>query len=112
MGNTSVKGYVDIWGKHGVNIFDHTGPASYVAWTAPSTGGDVLTAKQLGLRSLDFVHGTGSDTSGTYYVRPVNTGTGMRQSWILVWYVLATGVQVAAGVNLAGITIRLSAIGG
>jgi hypothetical protein len=112
MGNVAVNGYVDIVGKHGQWIGDHTGPASYVAWAAPTTGGDVVTAKQFGLRSIDMISPAGIDTSGTYNVRPQCTGTGLRQTWTLIWYTTATGSQVAAGTNLSAIKIRLNVHGG
>lgn len=112
MGNKAINGYVDVIGKHGLWIGEHTGPASYTAWAAPATGGDVIKAPQFGLRSIDFVSPAGVDTSGIYNVRPQCTGTGSRQSWVLIWYTTATGVQVAQGTNLSGITIRLKIYGG
>ena len=42
MGNIAVKGYLDIFGKHGAWIGDHSGPAAYV------TGGEVVAASQGG----------------------------------------------------------------
>ena len=105
MGNTSVKGYVDIWGKHGALPVDHTGPASYV------TGGETIKAAQLGLRSIDFLTHMSWDTTGLYSVKAHFTGTGLRTSVLLQWY-NSSGTEISAGTNLSAIIIRLFAIGG
>ncbi len=116
MGNTAVKGYTDVWGKHGAAIYDHTGPASYVQWTAPSTGGDQVTAQTFGLRNIDIAIPIGLTVSGTYFVvAKVTAGQGGNLAKaILVWYPIATiGVtQVSSAVNLSAEIIRLLVIGG
>lgn len=113
MSNTPVPGYSDVWGKHGAWSGDHTGPASY------TTGGETLGqasnsyggVNQFGLRNIDNVVGSVSD-SGTYYVLPQFTGTGTRTQFKLLWFVVASGAQVGAAVNLSTETVRLLIIGG
>lgn len=115
MGNTAVKGYTDIWGKHGAAVYDHTGPASYTQWTAPSTGGDQLTLPaSFGLRNIDFVVPVGFTVSGNYYVEAKLTagGGGNLSKAILIWYTAGTWNQVAATTNLSAEIIRLLVIGG
>lgn len=63
MGNTAVKGYTDVWGKHGAAVYDHTGPASYLA------AGEVLSQpSSFGLRNFDFVVPMSFTLSGNYQV--------------------------------------------
>jgi len=66
MADTVVSGYPDIWGKHAVSVFDHTGPASYV------TGGESITAQSKGLRSLDFLSAEGLSNSGNFAVQSIS----------------------------------------
>lgn len=101
----TLNGYVDVWGKHAAGAIDHTGSSSYV------TGGDTLTGARYGLRSIDYVGG-GLSNSGTYEVRGKSTGKGIHTTYKLVWFVVATGAEVAAGVNLSGETVRIFAFGG
>jgi hypothetical protein len=121
MGNTAVSGYTDIIGKHGLWIGDHTGPASYAAYTAPATGGDVISATNFGLRSLDMVVPLGYSVSGSYAVKAKLATTkagGSAQSAVLVWYAVtwSSGVEVltevAGAFNLSGETVRLLVVGG
>lgn len=120
MGNTAVKGYTDVWGKHGAAIYDHTGPASYSQWTAPNTGGEVVTPQPFGLRNIDIVIPIGFTVSGNYFVEAKMTAGagGNLTKAILVWFAvtLPSGVltltQVAASTNLSAETIRLLVIGG
>jgi hypothetical protein len=120
MGNQAVNGYTDVIGKHGLWVGDHTGPAAYAAYTAPATGGDVIQASNLGLRSIDALIPMGYSISGNYAVKSkLTAGKGASaQSAILVWYAVtwSSGVEVLTEVtgnaNLAGETVRLVAIGG
>lgn len=101
----TTTGYVDIWGKHGGAVIDHTGPKSY------TTGGQTLTASRYGLRSLDYVGG-GISVSGTYVARGKAVGKGNRTTYTLVWFVVSTGAEVGSGVDLSAETVKLFAVGG
>jgi hypothetical protein len=90
---------------------DHTGPTSY------ATGGETIgTSNNLtgistqGLSVIDFVDGGGS-VSGTYFVISYPVGTGSRKTYKLLWFVTATGAQVANAVNLSAETVRLVVVG-
>lgn len=118
MADTILKGYVDIWGKHGAVVSDHTGPALY------TTGGETIGVNSLvgvnryGLRSYDFVDSMGLSVSGNYYMRTQPTGIGSRTTFKAIWFYSeintlgqTANTQVAANTNLSGETIRLLLIG-
>ena len=52
----------------------------------------------------------GVSQSGNYRAEPRALNSGFTQ-WQLVWFVMSTGLQVGAAVNLSGETVRLAAIG-
>ena len=82
MADTAVSGYLDIWGKHGAWVGDHTGPASY------ATGGESISACPKGLRSLDFMGVEEISYSGNYLakvVSPIGSG-GSAQARKLRWF--------------------------
>ncbi len=83
---------------------DYTGPSSYVV------GGDSMSPQSFGFNSTIWELTGSVDQSDTYYVvgRPLNNGV---SQWQLVWFVVATGVEGAAAVNLSAYTVRLSAHG-
>lgn len=90
---------------------DHTGPTSY------TTGGETIgTSNNLtgistqGLSTLDYIGGGGS-VSGTYYTIGFPVGTGSRKTYKLMWFVVATGAQVAAAVNLSAEIVRMVLVG-
>lgn len=97
MGNTAVKGYTDVWGKHGAAIYDHTGPASYVAT------GEKLFPNSLGLRNIDYVHVMRS-SNGIYNVAAVSpSGSGGNATQItLLWSFATTGSIATLVTNVAG----------
>lgn len=103
MGNTAVKGYTDVWGKHGAAIYDHTGPVSY-----SQTTGDVLTAQSLGLRSIDFVANQNSAPGGIYEVNansPAAGGTNPATQSLHWYYATSTSVAtVVTGTAGSGMT--------
>jgi hypothetical protein len=79
----------------------------------PPTGGQLVTATDFGLQSLDFVQCMGSD-NGQYDIAcfpvpfsPGNPMTQVRVQWILS----ATGAEAAGAANLSARTIRLWAMG-
>jgi len=96
MANQAVLGYVDVFGKHGAWIGDHTGPASYTPWSAPSTGGDVVKAINFGLRNIDFIIPLGKTVSGNYEVKAkISSGGGSHVSQAtLIWYSAAASTTV------------------
>lgn len=120
MSDNAVNGYADVFGKHAAWIGDHTGPASYVAYTAPATGGDVIQAATYGLRSIDMVAPIGYSVSGNYAVRAkfatAKSGNAATSA-ILVWFAVtySTGVEVltevANATSLSAETIRLMVVG-
>ena len=83
---------------------DVSGSSSYVA------GGDAIDPTSFGFNS--YIHSLvgGVSQSGNYRAeaRALNNGF---TKWQLVWFVMSTGLQVAASVNLSGETVRLAAIG-
>jgi hypothetical protein len=83
---------------------DISGSASYVA------GGDSISPQSFGFNSYIHQLVGGVSQSGNYEAVPRALSSGFTQ-WQLVWKVVATGVPVAAGVNLSGETVRLAAIG-
>jgi hypothetical protein len=98
-----------------VSILDVPGPASYTAVVtgSPPTGGQLITAADCGLQSLDWVQSQGSD-DGQYDIMvvpaPFSLGNPM-PAVRLMWVVAATGAQVTAAVNLSARTVRLYVTG-
>ena len=114
--------YPDSFGAHRAAVFPHAGPASYEQLDAtspaalPASGGDTVEGNECGMKQLEFVTGGFSDT-GTYFVRaiprqPSNNPAGASVStYGLIWYVTATGAQVAAELDLSDEVVRLFALG-
>lgn len=113
MADQPLPGYDTSFGNKKAWVGDHHGPDSYV------TGGETFSARQLGWGGFDFVvPGNFSQLqnlsmSGTYAVgvRFATTAVGAVASVTLVWYVAATGLQVAQGTDLSDEAIRLFALG-
>lgn len=99
---------------------DIVGPSSYTQYTAPSTGGqDVPIFPVCGLKNVDVAYG-GVTRDGLHRaeVVQIEASTVMGQTLsdtqvVLKWYVVATGAEVAGGVDLsdADKTVRLLVIG-
>lgn len=102
---TLLKGYPDYIGKRFAFAGFGSGPASY------ATGGDPL-ALPIYQKYIDSVADTHS-LSGTYIVsaRPSATGTS-RATWKLVWFVAATGVEVANTTVLSAESVQIMGYGG
>ena len=83
---------------------DIAGSASYVQ------GGDAISPQSFGFNSYIHQLVGGVSQSGNYVAVPRALNSGFTQ-WQLVWFVVATGLQVGAAVNLSGETVRLAAIG-
>ena len=97
MGDTILNSYPIGGGK--IIPVDHTGPASY------PTGGETLGTTNnmtgisvVGLGSLDMVLGSGSMTeSGTYWVYVLQSGTGSRKTFQLLWFMPVAGSGTFTG---------------
>jgi len=111
-------GYPDAWGNKRVSVFPVTGPASYAQYTAPTTGGqDVRVMPAAGVKSVDFAVGAVS-TDGVHRAEVVqieaasyNGLTMPRMQLVLKWYVVSTGAEVGAGVNLSTKTVYVWVVG-
>ncbi len=86
------------------DALDVSGSASYVQ------GGDTIDPRSFGFNSYIWQLSGGVSQSGNYRAEPRALNNGFTQ-WQLVWFVVSTGLQVAAAVNLSGETVRLAAIG-
>jgi hypothetical protein len=100
---TMFNGYPDFIGYRQSFCGSGAGPASY-----SQTTGDPLTLSNNRRFIDDVASGWKLSLSGNYYVRPWVQVAGERQAWTLLWYVTATNVQVANGINLAAETVVLS----
>ena len=83
---------------------DVSGSASYVQ------GGDAISPQSFGFNSYIWSLAGGVSQSGNYRAEPRALNNGFTQ-WQLVWFVVSSGLQVGAAVNLSGETERLAAIG-
>lgn len=121
IGNTPLAGYPMSWGSKYENIFDHTGPASYAQFVAPSTGGDIISADSLGMGGFDKAIG-GVDTTGQILALVFNRtgGNGNASGAVTVKYwalVTATlggqsqtiNTQIAATTDLSTFSFRIQA---
>lgn len=113
-----LAGYPDSWGNKRVSVFPVTGPASYSQYTAPTTGGqDVRVLPAAGVKSVDFAIGAittdGVNRAEVVQIEAASYGgvTVPRMQLVLKWYVVATGAEVGAGVNLSTKTVNILVIG-
>lgn len=116
-----LDGYPTSWGSTRASVAPIAGPTSYAPIVLDSppgtpTGGHVIEAVQFGLTLIDLAFGSLTD-SAIYYVRtiPVSPSDTIRGSsqptYRLVWYIEATGAEVATGTNLSTEIVRVLAIG-
>lgn len=115
-------GFPTSWGNKRASVFPHAGPSSYhqVSLGSPSgspvANGDTLEAVQAGFKQFDFVMG-GITDDGLYEVKCIPLGdssdpnAACQTTYCLMWFVVATGLEVADLVNLSGSTVRLLAVG-
>lgn len=98
-----------------MSIIDHPGPASYQTFASgtPPTGGDVVTAKEAGLKFLQAVIPIGFSSDATYYVEatPAVGARGEVTQFQMAWYQIGTFTQAASAGNLSAKTVRLLCIG-
>lgn len=104
----------DTFGGHLYGAVDYKGPTSYVR------GGDTLSHRQFGFFNTIITLTGSMDQTNVFQAvgRPLNNDV---TQWQVVWIALTTapvggqsqtaGTEVAAGTNLSGFTVRLSAIG-
>ena len=98
--------YPEYVGRRGIFVGTGTGPASY----SQTTGDPVSVA--LTPYYIDAIPGQVTTVSGTYSVQFHPTGTGTRQSWIAVWFVVSTGAQVNNATNLSAEKVQVGLFGG
>jgi hypothetical protein len=106
------------WGDRPYAIIDFAGSASYTQVTTgtPPTGGQAINPSNFGLTAgLEGIFMVGASTNGQYGVVAMqatayNQGTN-NPTWILLWYVIHTGAEVAGAVNLSAQTVRLVGFG-
>lgn len=91
----------------GVNmsVNDVNGPLSYV------TGGVLVSASALGLASVKFVKAMDLSTDGLNFVRIVAIPGLGAKTFKVLWFVNATGAEVANATNLTAKIIRLLGLG-
>ena len=98
--------YPEFVGRRGLFVGTAVGPASYSQTTY-----DPVTLSKTPFY-IDAFAGDALTVSGTYFVRFRPAATGTRQSWVAVWFVVSTGAQVAAAVNLSAEKIQVGLFGG
>jgi hypothetical protein len=112
--NITVSGFPDIWGGSSrAVIVDHYGPTSY------TTGGEIPFPQNsfggpnsAGVNSVFYMAG-GTTESGTYRLVSIFGGGGAISAQPKYqWYVISTGAEVAAAVDLSAEKIRVLVIGG
>ena len=99
-----VRSEGDVFGGKLFGLADYNGPISYVQ------GGDSLDSRIFGFPNAIISLIGGMDHTNTYSIVPRALANGVTK-WQAVWIVTATGVEVAAAVNLSTYTVRLSALG-
>lgn len=113
-----LDGYPTSWGSSRASVFPVAGPASYTQYTAPTTGGqDVTVMGPSGIKTVDFAMGAVS-TDGLHRAEVVqieaanvNGVTVAKAKIILKWYVVATGLEVAALEDLSETVVNLLVVG-
>ena len=72
LGNQPLAGYPMQVGEKYLEVFDHTGPASYTAFVpATGVGGDVIRATDLSIGGFEYVDADSADTTGQIQAFPV-----------------------------------------
>ena len=107
MPNTILPDYPTKVGNKTLVILDHTGPASY------ATGGETVSAGEWFFSGIDMAKTAPLSMSGTYQVLTLYPagGTARTTSVKLAWYVVATGLEVGAAVNLSAEHVRVEILG-
>ena len=88
-----------------IAINDMPGPASYV------TGGVLVSASVIGLNTVKWVNSMDLSSDGVNFVRVISVaGLGQKQFKVL-WFVNATGAEVANATNLSAKSVRMMGAG-
>jgi hypothetical protein len=116
-----LPGYPQPVGAKIMQIFDRTGPASYVQFVTPATGGDVINAADIAVGGFDRVN-LGTDTTGQITATAIiNLGgyANATPSVIIYYTSLVTltlggqaqtaGTQIVAATNLTTFSWRVEA---
>ena len=114
----ALPGYPTSWGSSRASVFSVVGLNPYVAYVAPTTGGQLVRiGPSAGVKTIDFV-GAAITRDGLYMVAPVHiesavvNGVALAKAAVrLKWYVVAGGAEVAPGFNLSGSTVDLLVVG-
>jgi hypothetical protein len=105
-------GQRDVFGGKQFSVIDYAGPTSYANSGVGATSGDQITPSMFGFFNtiLCPIISDGFDQSGTYEMiwQPVQSGL---TPWRVRWFVVATGVEVANGVNLSAYVVKMAALG-
>lgn len=116
MANRGLPGYPQPVGVKTEMVFDHDGPASYNNTGTALTSGETINASDLGYGGVDFaeVDSLSSDGLNYCYVMILNQSTSgpsgnATPSFVVRWFVVATGAEVANAVNLSAKSIRVRA---
>lgn len=104
MADVSIKDARDTLGIRFLHTINHDGLASY------AVGGDLIPASAFGFKHIENAFVAGGD-NGTHHCSVRITGKGPATSIRILWYVNATGVEVANAVNLSARFCRVSAYG-
>jgi hypothetical protein len=119
--NKLLDGYPFYIGSKKILVVDYKGPASY------TTGGESLTAKEFGQGGIDAIEPlnkqwleitqggvatyqlVAASLSGTYFatIKFGASAQGAVSSVTIQWWVVATGAEVAAAVDLSSEVVRL-----
>lgn len=114
---TKYAGGRDVWGGHGIFFCNYVGATSY---QGGSLGGDIVDAigglTELGaantpLRNIDAIIHSNS-ISGTFEIKAYSLSAGPSKRWLLRWFTISTGAEVANTTNLSAETAILTIIGG
>lgn len=117
-----LDGYPTSWGSSRASVFPHAGPTLYQRVnlgspsTVPVSDGDTVEAVEAGMKYFDIVLGSLTDSS-LYEVQSIPVAQSDEMSgaqtttYKLRWVVVATGAEVADGVDLSAEIVRLLAVG-
>jgi hypothetical protein len=105
-------------------VIDHDGPASYNNTGTFGTSGEQINAADLGIGGFEYVECDdissdglnsiqivlGATTAGATNLQPAPSAQqpgAAVQTFVIHWYVLATGAEVVNAVNLSGKYVRI-----
>jgi hypothetical protein len=110
-----LAGYPAVPGNKKYVVKDILGPSSYtqVGAANPITGGQQITARELGLDAIEFVAVMGG--GGGLYTAVPHTTAGLygqpADKVTLQWVLSVSGAEVAGAADLDAVVLRIFAIG-